>query len=580
MPDQQESARQWKAVLITAFVLAILTSIPQIHLLYVRGAEWNGSCALLDPDELAYLAYTNAVISGRPRRNDPYSDKNNPEVESLYSVQFFPAYVVAIPARIAHVSAETAFIFLLFAATVGTFLVAWWVLFEVTDNCMLAIIGAVCILGFSTAAAHSPIQIFKGIESGYDPFPFLRRYIPALPFPIFLGSTIFIWRSLTRDLKWILLAGLSFWVLVYSYFFLWTALAAWFFTILVLWMLARPDDRKRVLQVSGILIGMAFVALAPYSWLLTRRGTSMDRGQILELRHAPDLFRAPELYGALILLVLVHQIRRRSIAFNDRRTLFLASFAIAPFVAFNQQILTGRSLQPFHYEEFAANYWVVVAAFLALGILRAKLPQRILIYLAAAGIGFTLMLAVQGIRLMAETNIRLDQVRPAALNLKTKDFEGVVFASDRILTHSVPAISNKPVLWARYLYTFSNVSLVEQRRLFYQYLYYSGVDRNQFVRLLQHDFTSQWEVFGAERKNPVLTANHEPITESEIEGAAQEYATFVSSFDFNLATNPLLAYAVVHPNDNLSNLDRWYERDSGERVGEFISYRLRVKTMR
>src|SRR6476619_3645775 len=174
MPDQQEFARQWKAVLITAFVLAILTSIPQIHLLYVRGAAWNGSCALLDPDALAYLAYTNAVISGRSRRNDPYSNKNNLEFESLYSVQFFPAYFGAIPARIARTSADTAFILLLLAATVGTFLVAWWLLFELTQNHLLAIIGAVCIVSFSTAAAHSPIQIFKGIESGYDPFPFLR----------------------------------------------------------------------------------------------------------------------------------------------------------------------------------------------------------------------------------------------------------------------------------------------------------------------------------------------------------------------------------------------------------------------
>ena len=565
---------------MAAFSLSIITAIPQFHLWYVRGHEWNGSCALLDPDELAYLAYTNSLIGGRPRRNDPYAGKDNSEFETLYSVQFFPAYAVALPARIARVSADTAFILLLFAATVATFLVACWLLFELTHNWTLAIIGAVCILAFSTAAAHSPIQIFKGIESGYDPFPFLRRYIPAIPFSIFLASTIFIWRSLTQNLKWAILAAVSFCVLVYSYFFLWTALAAWFFTILLLWMVARPADRKRVLQVSGILIGMGLVALAPYSWLLTQRGTSIEQGQILELRRLPDLFRGPELYGAVILLVLLHQIRRRSIAFDDRRALFLASFAIAPFVVFNQQILSGRSLQPFHYEEFAANYWVVVAAFLALGILRRKLPQRILVYLAIAGIGFSLMLAVQGTRLMAETNVRLDQVRPAAVNLKTKEFQGVVFASDRILTNSLPAVSDKPVLWARYLYTFSTVSLIEQRRRFYQYLYYSGVDRNQFVRMLKYDFTSQWEVFGAERVNPVLTAKHEPITESEIERAAQEYAAFVNSFDSNLATNPLIAYAVVDPKDNLSNLDRWYERDSGERVGEFISYRLRIRTTR
>jgi hypothetical protein len=29
--------------------------------------------------------------------------------------------------------------------------------------------------------------------------------------------------------------------------------------------------------------------------------------------------------------------------------------------------------------------------------------------------------------------------------------------------------------------------------------------------------------------------------------------------------------------NNLSNLDRWYERDAGEKVGDFIIYRLRLK---
>jgi hypothetical protein len=563
--------------LLAGVALAFITSLPQIHLWYVRGSEWNGSCAYLDPDELPYAAYTNALINGRPRRNDPYSGKDNSPFETLFSVQFVPAYAVALPARLFGLSADTAFMILLPLATIASVLVIWWLLFEITANTLLATVCAVCVISLSTAAAHSPLQIMLGIETGYDPFPLLRRYIPALPFPIFIASSVFVWRALTRNSAWAIMAGLSFVLLVYSYFFLWTAVAGWILTIMVLWFIARPEDRVKVLRICGILIAIGCSALAPYAWLLMHRAKSMDSGQVLELRRAADLFRAPELYGGFILCLLTYQVMRRGKTFRDPRILFTASFALAPFLLFNQQILTGRSLQPFHYEEFAANYWVVIALFLALGILRPTISKRIIAYLALGGVGVAIILGVFAARIMLSTNIRFDQVRDVALQLKQETGSGVVFASDRFLTHIIPTISNNPVLWARYLYTFSNIDPAEQKKRFYQYLYYSGFDENQFTRVLRDDFTARWEVFGAERVNPILASSSTPITEAEIINAAREYALFVKSFDYRLAAEPLISYAIVSPSDNLSNLDRWYERSAGEENGEFLIYRLKPK---
>ena len=68
-----------------------------------------------------------------------------------------------------------------------------------------------------------------------------------------------------------------------------------------------------------------------------------------------------------------------------------------------------------------------------------------------------------------------------------------------------------------------------------------------------------------------------PITEEEIVNAVKEYGLFVRSFDSRLAVNPILSYAVVSPNDDLSNLDRWYERSAGEKNGEFIIYALKLR---
>jgi hypothetical protein len=559
-------------------VLALFTSLPQFNLWYVRGSEWNGSCAYLDTDELAYAAYTNALIDGRSRRNDPYTGKDNSQHESLFSIQFLPAYALAFLANILRISASTAFLILVPLATVAAALTVLWLLVELTEKFPLAVVGTIGVLCLGSMAALNPLQIFTGVQAGYGSFPFLRRYIPALPFPVFLMSIIFMWRALTRNAAWAALAGLSLALLVFSYFFLWTAAVAWFCTLIVLWFVGRPNDRVRTWRVVGIMIAMGATALVPYSWLLMHRANAIDRAQLLQMTHKPDLFRMPELYGGFLLLTTVWHAKKRIQAFNDPKVLFIASFALAPFVVFNQQIISGRSLQPFHYEEFVANYWIVIGLFLALGVVRQDIPRRILTYLVLGCLATGAVLGLQAARNTRSMNVHLDEVRAVALKLEDENSPGVVFASDVLLTNSIPTAARNPVLWARYLNVFSNLSIIEQKKRFFQYLYYSGFDESQLARVLQTNFTVRWEVFGAERANPVLTQNYNRVTEEELNNAMREYAEFTHSFDSSLAENPVLSYAVVSPNDNLANLDRWYERSAPERIGGFVVYHLRLRS--
>jgi len=570
--------RQWKPALAAAFLLSLITSIPQIHLWYVRGADWDGSCAYSDWDELAYVAYANALVDSRPRRNDPYSGRDNGDSESLFSIQFLPAYAVVIPARFLHIPADTAFILLTPIATAAAVLVLSWLLFELTGNSLLAAAGAICVISFATAAAHSPLQMISGVQTQYNPFPFLRRYIPAVPFPFFFLANFFVWRALTRRLVWVIGAAACFVILVYSYFFLWTALAAWFFTVLLFWFTLKPETRGHVRKIAATLAIAGVVALVPYAWLLAQRGHSMDREQILELTHAPDLLRAPELYGTVILCVLIYHFIKKRKRYHDPAILFTASFAVTPLLIFNQQVITGRSLQPFHYEEFVANYWVAVAAVLAVGLLPRGIPNRIYTYMAVAGLAVALMLSGLTIRAMETSNIRFDQLRPVARKLTQQNADGLVFTSDGFLTQTIPTNSKLPVLWARYLYTFSNVRSSEQKDRYYQYLYYSGFDESAFGQMLRDDVTAQWEVFGPERVNPILLTSHKPVTQDEIASETQKYGQFARSFDSKLAATPLLRYAVVSPQDDLTNLDRWYDRTDGQQWGEFVMYTLKLKT--
>src|SRR6185295_20200726 len=48
---------------------------------------------------------------------------------------------------------------------------------------------------------------------------------------------------------------------------------------------------------------------------------------------------------------------------REPTVIFTLACALTPLLVFNQQVLTGRSLQPFHYEVFIGSYTTVLAAF-------------------------------------------------------------------------------------------------------------------------------------------------------------------------------------------------------------------------
>src|ERR1051325_5166561 len=134
---------RWRYGIIAGIFLAIFSLYPQGKLIYNRGwSEWNGAYAYNDIDEVAYASYVKALIDGRPRRNDPYTGRddepNNPQPESLFSIQFAAPYVIAIPARIFGVGAPWAMTLAgAFAGFLAAF-AAFWLIARITGNSLYA----------------------------------------------------------------------------------------------------------------------------------------------------------------------------------------------------------------------------------------------------------------------------------------------------------------------------------------------------------------------------------------------------------------------------------------------------------
>src|SRR5689334_371517 len=141
----------WRFGIVAGIFLAVFSLYPQFKLLYLRGNEWNGHYAYNDIDEVAYASYVRALIDGRPRKNDPYSGRDDtpdaPQQESLFSIQFAAPYSIALPARV----------------------------FGVGTPWAMTLSGAVA--GFP-----------------YPYFPGFRRYIPAMAMAAVFGLFAAVWR--------------------------------------------------------------------------------------------------------------------------------------------------------------------------------------------------------------------------------------------------------------------------------------------------------------------------------------------------------------------------------------------------
>ncbi|HKB64722.1 MAG TPA: hypothetical protein VKC61_02630 [Pyrinomonadaceae bacterium] len=595
---------------MASLAMVALSLVPQFHLWLVRGRDWNGAYVSPQGDEPLYSAYINALIDGRSRKNDPFGGKDStsdaPLPESTFSIQFLPAYVIALPARAFGISASTAFIVLIAAAALFASLSVFGLLKSVTGDVQLAAAGTIFVLCLGCIVGR--YGLFGAFfDIGVPALPFLRRYQPAAAFPLFFVFLLLVWQGLTSKLKPVtivsaVLAGATLAALVFSYLYLWTGAAAWLACIGGLWFYFLPSDRRKTLLVLTTVGGLTAVALIPYFYLLSHRPATLDEQQTMTLTHSPDLLRVHEILGAAILVALVVGIRRKRIAATDSRVLLVASLALLPFIVFNQQILTGKTMQAFHYEISVVNYSTLVALLVTLTLFWKPVPRRLLVWITALSFVWGLIVVALPARLIfVPFAVNADKSVPVLRRLKelskqdgtltdlqTKGQTSIlVFSPSVAVVSLLPTWTSQGTLLDVGGVDFGSVTREERKQFFYMHLYYSNVDLDAFRRVLNGAIdptrdelsTARSLTFGHERTIEALTPEFKPVQPHEVERELQAYQAYANSFTREEAVKRPLTYAVIPVGDSFkfANLDRWYERDSGETAGAYKLYRLKLR---
>ncbi len=611
---------RWRFGIIAGLFLAVFSLYPQLKLIYNRGGEWKGHYAYNDIDEVAYASYLNALIEGRTRKNDPYTGRDDspddPQPESLFSIQFAAPYTIAIPARILGIGAPWAMTISGAVAAFLTALAIFWLLGMITGDSLFAMAGSLIVLcGGALFAGEGAIGEILGTGYSYPYFPGFRRYIPAMAFPAFFTLVALVWKLFAHekheiDLKSeisnlrsklshshfliISLSALAFGYTVFSYFFVWTTAAAWLGCLGLCWLAVRPDGFAKDIKMFAALGVGCGLSLIPYAYLLSNRSHSMDEVQMLVHTHAPDLTRTPELISFVVLALIGIGIPLKMFRLRNRGTVFLVSLALTQVAVFNQQVITGQELQPIHYQVFIGNYVAGLAVVVMFALLwrsvegRERQPMRIIIA------GFATVAAVWGfvechytVRILDDVNIARDEAFPVARRL-AEISRGDADARKKVVLHlglaeadDLPTIAPQALLWARHQHVFTGSNWQENKERYYQLLCYQGVDSTRLAEGMKHngDFVSMIALFGWGRHTDRLNSVYKPLTVGEIDEEARKYDDYCTNFDAKSPNVIRLDYLIA-PADrigSLDNIDKWYERDAGETFGKYVLYNLKLR---
>ena len=576
--------------IIVGIFMAFLSLYPQFYFQIKRGESYNGATFHYDFDESAYASYLQALIDGRPRKNSIYQGSAEPQTyETLFSIQFISSYLTAIPARVLGIDADKTFLIISVLFAFLASLAVFSLLLKITENEKLAAVGTLFILLFgANAAGASILKETLGFGASAFYLTFLRRFTPAVAFPFIFVLINCVWLGLKttepkRKYLYALIASLCFAGLVFGYFFFWTAILVWIGCLFGLHFLIQKENRNWsfwLVFFAGILF-----SLIPYFWLLSERNPSTDASQVMEYTRKIVLLRPTLIVGLFVLLITAISVKLKWLEIKNQTTILIISLAILPLLVFNQQIITGRSLQPMHYNMYILNYLVLLALVLLIGQLFKEKLQKLnsTIWIISA-----LIFCVWGI---IETNYTVkyrfgyNQQRDEAFLVNKRlaeigktNFEQaktqITFNFDSIQSDNQPTIAPQGVLWADHLYLGGNLSDEEHQRRYFLFLYFQSRTPDQLRQQLQFCPNEACRALIGWRTNPTLSYNSSKIESAEIDLVIEKYSNFIQNISVVEALNPQISYLIV-PNNLIfdsANFDRWYQKEKSEQFGRFTLY--------
>ncbi|MDO8621537.1 MAG: hypothetical protein Q7R31_04650, partial [Candidatus Levybacteria bacterium] len=389
-----------------------------------------------------------------------------------------------------------------FLLTFMVFLLIYCFVLLLSRDKLAALCSAAVLLLVDSVLSYSGIY---RILHGISPDNFLRIARPVNPAMIYilLFSFLISFWLFYKEIKWFygivraVLLGLNF----YNYFYTWTYLYA-FGGVLVLIFLIQKNWRE-VTRLTSVFVGALLVAI-PYA-LNLYRATQHPAYQEANVRFGVILTHAPLFIGLVAigaLTVFLLEFPR-----EDREKYYFGlALLLVPLVTLNQQILTGKVLEPSHYHWFfhkpIAVIFVLVVIFYFLtrrGLDSYRKKVAIIIITVSIFTGVFTQVVSYAYDRRDGGNIAIERQKYGPvmewLNINAQK-EAVVFGNDET-SHLTVIYTPLNVFYHRaaiYSLSATKEQLIDTLFTFYR-LRGVGVKDVREVFFAEHDYIS-WNIYG------------------------------------------------------------------------------------
>jgi hypothetical protein len=376
-------------LVICALLVGVIHIFPSIYVRLRLGSDYRGIFPLQSADEEHYAVQIHAAMNGY------YNNANNYLAEGwgAKSKGFPPFYPYPILGFIGGIS----------GLSIGAYIIAMRFVFPAVG--FLLIYALFLALGVSRRGALAwaflnllaPYLFYGWAEPVSRPvYDVLRKWgfsllwheqyaIASLPWArvvnpqftgLFFAGAVFCLVKIVRGgraLLWLLPAAIFLYINFRFYFYFWSTLGAILATAFLFSILFR---NKRAILPLGVLLLLGIAKALPFASRLIIHPDVSGVNVAYVLSHNPVI--SPACVGAIILLLAGGRYHRQIFNLPADAIIFF-TMPIVCLITMNQQLITGRIVQPWHYELFTSPLLLSVS--LAILLWRMDMTTRMLSFL-------------------------------------------------------------------------------------------------------------------------------------------------------------------------------------------------------
>ncbi|MFA5185790.1 MAG: hypothetical protein WC551_04845 [Patescibacteria group bacterium] len=563
--------RKNSIVLLLAAIVGVLSVAPSLLAIHALGGDYKGLPFYYLDDEDIYTARMQEILDGHWLIGSPFFHEYK---DSIPAMPPLGEYVYALPALVLRLPLAYVILASKFLFPASLFLLVYFLFKELCNeegsekpSARLAGIaaGLFVTLAYDFAGIVSAIRFEAGIHLSV----WTRTVNPILGALAVFSFLIFFWRAIRDGKKTDIAAAGFILALSFTYFFSWGMILSVIFVFAAILAVSKHwKELKRVtyLTAVGIIFSLPFFALMAYSMGQGGPGSAGRNGMFFS--RVPMLNKT--LLAALAIFVVLSMYafwaKKRKLTHEDWWILS-AAILLGALWTFSQQLVTGRSVWPYHFVQYSKPLAAMVLVLTGFKLLYPRFPKSFNVLM----VGVCLFSLANGVAMAASHRSKIEDFRNEqrlaplfSWLVQNAPKDCVVLVDEKIerIARQVPAFTSCDVYLSSWM--FSGVTAQRIQHNFFVSLELKGVTAENVGEYLRQN-PEDVRMYFFEDWGQMFKRGSDPWVERKIGELVPQYQDFLKK-DFASRLRELrIDFLVTEEQLSKEKMD-WYgvQKDLGQ----------------